>query len=52
MSSEINSMIKKNACLGRVFFQCGKLKAFQCKFWKWEDDIQKQEKNPFIFAAF
>ena len=21
---------------GRVFYHCGKLKAFQCKFWEWE----------------
>ena len=23
---------------GRVFFHCGKLKAFQCKFWQWKPE--------------
>ena len=36
------SLISFKTCSGRVFYQCGKLKAFQCKFWKWEDDIPKK----------
>ncbi len=25
-------------CLGRHFLHCGRLRAFQCRFWKWAED--------------
>ncbi|XP_023338842.1 golgin subfamily A member 6-like protein 22 [Eurytemora carolleeae] len=43
----IKQVVKKEGRnKGRVFYQCGKLKAFQCKFWKWEEQLEKGgEKN-------